>query len=268
MQQNQPQNSNQVIQTELMKNIDSALDEAPPVDIMSGKILNEVMYYITPIISLVGFVLISVFGIFPNISLIMERVDAVNVLKEKSISLDERITKLEELRTNLTELTSIISKINTIVPEGQTEVVKFSQRIREVVNINMDRFAQDSGEPAILMNEIKTGELALTSTNATVGGLRISQIPTTFSFSGGFGRFRQFFINLYDGTDFFVVEKMQLSYEDESIWIGTVDLVKYQFGKDEGFNSAQAYSSVDEKSLPDQAVINFLKTKFIDQKLD
>jgi hypothetical protein len=256
-------------QEELMKNIDTALKGDVPSDIMSNKLLDEVLFFITPIISFLAFVLILIFGIIPNISGMSEKTQKIDSLKIEDTQLSSRINNLEKMKNDINSLESVIEKIDVIVPEGTTEIVKFSQRIRNAVGINMQSFANDLSEPKIIMNEIKIGEtsLALTGSNAN-SGLKINQVPTEFTMTGGFKRFRQFFTNLYDGTDFFVVEKMQLSYNSsDRSWNGAISLVKYQFNKDTTFDAKTVYGSISEDTQPNAKVISFLKTKFIDNKL-
>jgi len=82
-------------------------------------------------------------------------------------------------------------------------------------------------------------------------------------------RFRQFFINLYEGKDFFVVEKMSLSYDNTSKnWNGEVSLVKYQFNKDDTFDAQSVYGAVSENAIPNQKVIVFLQSKFVENILN
>jgi len=265
------QNPNQqaINQAELMSNIDSALKEAPPSDIMSNKLMNEILYYITPIISLVAFLLVIIFGVIPTFNTLINKLGTIEELKAEDTMLKQRITKMEEIKSRVADLQNVIAKINTIVPEGKTEIVKFAQRIREEVNTNMGRFTFNLDEPAITMDNIKTGELTLATSEKTTNGLKVNQVPTEFTITGGLGRFRQFFSNLYDGDDFFVVEKMALSFDSSSRkWNGSISLVKYQFNKESSFNAASVYGAVSENSIANQKVINFLTLKFLDNKLN
>jgi hypothetical protein len=256
-------------QEELMSNIDIALKGDVPSDIMSNKLLDEILFFITPIISFLAFVLIIIFGIIPNISGITEKTQKIDTLKAEDTQLANRITNLEKMKNDISGLRTVIERIDIIVPEGNTEIVKFSQRIRNAIGINMQNFANDAAEPKISMNEIKIGEttLALSGTNVA-SGLKINQVPTEFTMIGGFKRFRQFFTNLYDGSDFFVVEKMQLSYSaSDRSWNGAISLVKYQFNKDATFDAKAVYGSISEDTQPNAKVITFLQSKFIDNKL-
>jgi hypothetical protein len=248
-----------------MSSIDEALKEAPPQDIMTNHLLDELLYYITPVISIIAFILIMIYGVIPNASSMSDKVIAVNYLITQDTEIKARIVKLEGIKNDLTNLQTTLSEIDSIVPEGKTEVVKFSQRIRDAINLNMSSVTG----PAITMNDIKTGETQLTTaTGSQVAGLTINQVPTQFTFSGGLPRFRQFFKNLYSGQDFFVVDKMNLSYDASSQqWYGDVSLVKYQFNVADTFNAAQIYGSVSENTNPNQKVIDFIQTKFVNNSL-
>lgn len=262
-------NPNAQNQTDLMNNIDNALKGDVPSDIMSNKLLDEILFFITPIISFLAFVLILVFGIIPNISGISEKTQKIDSLKAEDMQLANRITNLEKMKNDINELQTVIERIDVIVPEGNTEIVKFSQRIRNAIGINMQIFANEISEPKIAMNDIKIGETTLALSGGTAAtGLKINQVPTEFTMMGGFKRFRQFFTNLYDGSDFFVVEKMQLSYSaSDRSWNGSISLVKYQFNKDATFDAKTVYGSISEDTQPNAKVITFLQSKFIDNKL-
>lgn len=252
-----------------MTSIDEALKEAPPQDIMTNHILDEILYYITPIISIIAFILVMIYGVIPSATAMSQKVNDVNTLKQQDSDIKARIVRLDSLKSNLSSSQDILTKLDSIVPEGKTEVVKFSQRIRDDVNLNMKQFVNDSNDPPIIMNDIKTGETQLsTATSAQIAGLTVNQVPTQFTFAGGLDRFRQFFKNLYNGPDFFVVEKMDLSYDaTNQAWNGDVSLVKYQFNKDTTFDPLKVYGAISEDTQPDQKVVNFIQTKFVNSSL-
>lgn len=260
-----PQISSQV---ELMASIDEALKEPPPEDIMSARLLDDILFYIMPIISFVIFIVIVLYGVIPNATAMSDKINAVNQLKQQDLDIKERIVKLEALKNSLAGVQDVINKLDSIVPEGKTEVVKFSQRVRAATDLNMERFVNIPKEKPIVMNDISTGEAELATDSGTVQGLKINQVPTEFTFTGGFERFRQFFTNLYGGSDFFVVEEMSLSYDPiNQIWNGNISLVKYQFSKDANFIPGEVYGTISEDAQPNAEVVEFIQTKFVEGSL-
>jgi len=256
-------------QAELMSSIDEALKEAPPSDIMTNRVFSEVMYYITPVISILAFILIIALGLIPNAGIMNDNIQQINALKEEEAALKARVVKLNTLRSNIIKMDAIIEKINAIVPEGTTEVVRFAQKIRSAINVNMERYEGDIREPPLSMEDIQTGETELTTVAVKVTGLKVSQVPTEFGITGGLQRLRQFFMNLYGGSDFFVVEKMDLVFDQvEKEWTGDVSLVKYQFNKDPTFDAETIYGAISEDTQPNAKVLAYLESKFVENILN
>jgi len=244
---------------DLLSSIDAALQDEVPEDIMSRHLADDIVYYIAPILSMVAFLLIMIFGVIPSTSTMMEKIGQVSDLRTQSNDLNTRISKLDELQTNITGITSTLNKINTLVPEGKTEVVKFSQRISQAAQT-----VQSDGKlTTMVINEIKAGESTLTTTGVIIPGLSVSQVPVQFTFTSNRNDFESFFNNLYNGPDFFVVDEMQLSLNSKTnLWSGEVSLVKYQFDVSSSFNPQTAYGVISENQQPNATVVNFLNSNF------
>lgn len=245
----------------------SVLDEIQPKDFNLSEVLRDVLFYSLPLFSFIFFMLIFFSAVLPGIDSINTKLTEIESLESQVTTLEERIVNIQKLGESNAEIQDTIEKINSIVPTGQTEVVKFGDRISETVALH-----------SLLNNILKTGELVVV-TNETDGleetnleqdssVLPLSQIPTKFDLRGSFEDIRQFFITLYQGQDFFVVEKMELNSSESEEWYGEISLVKYQFSPSTNFDPVKAYFSISENSKINPQVLTFLEKKFIDNAFE
>ena len=220
-----------------------------------GEVLTEARFHFLPLLSIAFFAVILFTAVIPNVQRIFNTIDEIDVLKTRDKELNNRITKLEELREKNAQMQEIIDKINFIVPTGNSEVVKFRERIAGSASFNaLGLESSKSSETLQIISELESGNFG------------IIEIPSEFNIRGIFLGFRNFLNSLYQGKDFFVVNKMGLSgiksiSQDE--WNGEINLVKYQFFADEGFDPAEVYANVSEDEVPNPDVINFLQSRFI-----
>jgi len=220
-----------------------------------NEVLSEARFHFLPLLSIVFFAVIVFSAVVPNINKIFATVDEIDALKVKDKDLNTRIEKFEELRKQNAQMQEIIDKINFIVPTGQSEVVKFRERIAGSATTNL-----------VGLESSKSGETLKTVSELESGNFGIIEIPSEFNISGAFNGFRNFLNSLYQGEDFFVVNKMNLSgvtSQTENRWSGDLNLVKYQFFAEEGFDPNKVYSAVSENDNPNSEVIEFLESRFI-----
>lgn len=220
-----------------------------------SEVMSEARFHFLPLLSVAFFALIIFVAVIPNVQKIFGTIDEIDALKNKDMELNSRITRFEELKQQNIQMQAIIDKINVIVPTGNSEVVKFRDRISTTADINK-----------ITLESSKSGETLTIVSQLQSGNFGIIEIPSEFNMSGQFIGFRNFLNGLYQGSDFFVVNEMALSgikSTSEDQWQGHINLVKYQFFTEEGFDPTQVYATVSENENPDQSVIDFLQSKFI-----
>lgn len=216
-------------------------------------------FYALPVASTLFFVVLIAFGALPNIKKTFSYNQQLTELKDQDAQLQKRINQLVVLQSQTAENTLILEKINEIVPTGKSEVVKFRERV-----------ANNTIQQNLSLNDSKAGE-NINSTLVTIDNFSLIQIPSEFNVNGRFPNMRQFLKKLYVGTDFFIVNKMNLSLaseQDSTDWLGNFNLTKYQFFADEGFDSQEVFANVSELTSANQEVIDFLKERFINNTLD
>lgn len=243
----------------------SALDELAPKQISLNEALKETAFYLLPIAGLLFFIFVLFNGVIPSINEMNTKLDDIEALREEDEALALRIQNILNLEKNIENTQTIIDKINYLVPTGQTEVVAFGERI--IQNIQTNTLTYDA---------LKTGELELVTSAAYLDPevidqlkedptyLPLNQIPTEFGVKGPYEGIRSFFINMYNGPDFFVVNKMELKKTGDNEWSGDISLAKYQFTPNNAFDPVKAYFNISEDTPLNPEVMDFLQKKFVD----
>jgi hypothetical protein len=84
--------------------------------------------------------------------------------------------------------------------------------------------------------------------------LPLRQVPISFTTEGRFNDNRNLFNELYQGKDFFIVEKMDVNSNIDlllsqvDLWHGDIQLSKYQFVPGKDFIPEQAYLAIKKGS--------------------
>lgn len=234
--------------------------------------IKDLMFYILPIISFLVFLSVILFAVVPNLNMTLADLDELDKLAQEDVRLRTRIKNIQGLEQKKSTYKEIITKIDSIVPVGKTEVVKFTTRISETINDNgLESSDIKTGEEEyIRLGDIFKEEEIPVDSKSVLG---VRQIPIEFSVKGSFSDIRNFFEELYKGQDFFVVEKMELSIQQEAVlneqnvWVGDIVLVKYQFVPPKDFSPELAYGNITEENELDSDVIEFLNKKFVEDAL-
>lgn len=245
----------------------SMLDDLSPKEYNLKDTLKEVFFYILPIFSFVVFILILFLAIIPNISDLTTKLADIDDLKVQDKALTTRIENINKLNDSAASNQDVIDKINQIVPTGQTEVTKFAGRIMSSITANDLKY---SG--------IASGEEVVVSSGVTVDNngnsieedntLSVRKIPSKFNIKGSFENIRKFFIQLYKGQDFFVVDSMSLVSNGDFTWSGEISLAKYQMSESSVFDPIIAYGKISEKAELNDLVVNFIKSQFLNVSLE
>jgi hypothetical protein len=260
----------------------SALDGLQPKEFKLGDVLKEMLFFSLPLFSFLFFLGILVYAVIPNINDMNSRLAEVDKIRSDEAALKVRITKIRELQANIASIQQTIDKINAIVPTGRTEVVKFGDRI--MLNIDNNTLKSDGyhvGESELVTNQTPavnaTSGTSATATTTQTGStgdptyLPLYQLPATFNVTGKFNDIRNFFKQMYNGQDFFVVDKMDLTGSggpQGGDWTGDISLVKYQFTPNPAFDPVKAYMNISEATPLNPTVMNFLQTKYVNNVFD
>jgi len=263
----EPKNNNSIEEYDL-----SILDEINHKEFNLQETLKELVFYLLPVFSFLFFLIILFSAVIPNISSMNTKLDKIEALRKEEQQLNTRIAKIRELEKDAANNQEIIKKINIIVPTGNTEVVKFGERIRSTIKDNGLLNTETALGESVLVQD-KNQVPTTTSKNTTPivqdeNVLSMSEIPTKFDIKGDYENIRTFFKLMYKSDDFFIVDKMSLKKNDANAWSGEVSLAKYQFGQSSVFDPKIAYGLISENIGLDETVMQFLQTKFIDNVFD
>jgi len=245
----------------------SVLNEIETKEFNLQDTMKELFFYILPIASFIFFLFVLFSAVIPTISEIGGKLDEVDKLKAEEITLNARIKKINDLDASAQKNQQIIDRINIIVPTGQTEVVKFGERI--VLSLSQNFLVNEGiklGEEVIVAKDI--ANLQGAATTVQDNSLSIREIPSKFDVKGNLEDIRNFFIQLYKGQDFFIVDSMSLKNTDDISWSGEVSLAKYQFSESQVFDPIKAYTSISENAVLNELVMRFVETQFIDNQIE
>jgi hypothetical protein len=234
------------------------VDASKAIDYSKMKIF--IKFYAVPILSAAIFFGIIFFAVIPTIKGMFSTLDEVDKLKSEDKALQTRIEKLTALENENVLRKDLINTINFLIPTGNSEVVKFR-----------DRVAKATIQQNLILQSDLIGEQILENTsaekNSSIVGFNLIQIPTEFDITGKFFNFRSFLDKLYVGQDFFIVNEMKVSSaptpENPENWSGSFTLTKYQFFADEKFSGSEKFILISEDQSPDQVVIQFLEDNFL-----
>lgn len=241
----------------------SALEEIQPKEFNLMESLREILFYSLPLFSFGLFMLILFGAVIPNIEDMSKKYEEIETLKTQDELLKQRISNIQELGKRYDSIEEAINKINDIIPTGRTEVVKFGERIKETVTAqNLKSNSQKIGETVFVDEESTGNPQGTLNTQKKETTLPLSEIPTKFDLTGSFDAIRNFFNALYNGQDFFVVDKMELNGTGGGDWYGTISLVKYQFSPSTEFDPVKAYAPISENTQINQKVVKFLEDRY------
>ncbi|MBN1916201.1 hypothetical protein JW796_04435 [Candidatus Dojkabacteria bacterium] len=213
-------------------------------------------FYVLPIVSIGMLLVIVIFGIYPNVKGLFNYLDKVDELREQSVRLDTRIRRLKDLSQNNSRTEAYLEVIDNIVPEKQTEVVNFQEKIKNLGNSNNLKLMEaKAGETIILSEEVKEGDNT---------GIGLIEVPSQFSFQGKLPDIKVFLTELNKGEDFLVINEMKLTSINTAVsnqWTLDIIFVKYQF-QEVSESQISIFSSIPESSEPNKEVLEFIKMKY------
>ena len=247
----------------------SMLEEIDAKEFNLQDTLRELFFYLLPIASF-GFFMFILFGaVIPTINETGAKLNEIDNLRSQVDTLNSRIEKIRNLDVDAQNNQLVIDKINLIVPTGQTEVVKFGERV--IYSLAQNFLRNDgikSGEEVVVSNDINNSASLNGNSSEVENSLSIRKIPSKFDINGNLEDIRKFFIQLYKGPDFFIVDSMSLKNLDDVSWSGEISLAKYQFSESQVFDPVKAYTAVSENATLNQLVMTFIKTQFVDNQIE
>jgi|SRR5690606_5351292 len=224
-------------------------------NIKDNRLQKALKIYVMPIVVGISFILIIIFLIFPKITQIFDSLDEISM---KNQQYEANLTLLGQLRQINNSATTIINQlngVNQITTADQTEVVKFRNKITEVVEANgLQIFSQQLTEtdPTIISND-PTQDITL------------KEVPFTFRIEGTYNNIVAFFEDLSVLSDFVIIKEMSFSRAEEqstldtTTWVLDLVLVKYQFSSSSQLDTL--YRSVSPVVQVSQRVLEYIESR-------
>ena len=193
--------------------------------------------------------------VFPNVISIFSILDEIS---QKNDDYSQKLTMLNDLKTLNSSSSTIISQLNSvnkITTADQTEVVKFRNKITEVIlSNNLNIFSQQLTEtdPTII-------------TNGETQSINLKEVPFTFKIEGSYNDIVKFFNDLSVINDFVIIKEMTFSRTDtlakdnSTVWLLNLVLVKYQFDSSESLKDI--YKSISPSSQMSPKVLEYIQKR-------
>ncbi len=224
------------------------------------KLLKNIRLYVIPIVAVVGLILIIVFLILPKLTDIFAQMDYVNLGNETIKSNDEQILLLRALSNDYSNLVQKLSIVNQIAPTGTTEVVKFRDKVTQlIVDNHLTIISQRLSEANVDTSTIGNGK--------PIGNLVLQEVPFLFTVEGKYNDLVTFINSLGRIDDFIIVKEMQLNAVDSTDntkddWIFKINMVKYQFNNvaDEA-GLRKAFLNVPLTAKPSDAMDSYINQR-------
>lgn len=211
--------------------------------------------YVLPIFSGVVFIFIIVLLVIPSVLNIFTLVDEINQRTGEYQREVASLDKLKTLNSNSANIISSLNGINNITTADQTEVVRFRNKITQVINANnLKVFSQQLSENEPLIQPNQPSE-----------EISLKEVPFEFQIEGSFGDIVRFFNEIERLSDFVIIKEMNFTRSSKSsgdgstIWVLDLMLVKYQFRSSTGLENI--YLNIDPSVKINQKVLDYINTK-------
>jgi hypothetical protein len=234
--------------------------------------VNQILkYYLAPLLLIAFSIGIVIVVILPLLDGLVSNIDAINQTQSQYEELDDKRQAIQSLSAVTNTQQEMLTKIHSIIPESQTEVANFSEKIRQKAEANRVE----------MLDSIVAEQVTISTGQKKDIGLELVELPAEFTVSGRLEGIEQFLSSIYGSEDFIIIKKMDLQKQtgiDESTdeatrfsdrtsdeWIMSLILVKYQFRLQEGVDDEsidQVYFNVPEATRPDQDVLDFINENY------
>ncbi len=244
-------------------------------------------YYLAPLLMAVASLLI--FGVFivPNAE---QFINSINKIQELQTEYDKNLetkARRERLQSSTNDQLGKLDIINAIIPQAQTAVVGFTEKIKQKARENNVTIGATVTGEIVQVSTANSGTRAGTGAGAgnvasqnQSKGLELVELPADFTAQGTLASVRSFLSSIYNGDDFIIIKSMELQKasatgsqlgavysRDEGNWTMELTLTKYQLRVPVGVSDADirlSYFEIADTSKPQQAVLDFIQKNYAD----
>jgi hypothetical protein len=238
--------------------------------------------YLLPLAMLFSSVIIIIVILLPVAEQALNNLNEVSKLQGQYKDQQSALAVRQKLSSETNLQLSTLSRINSLIPQSQTAVVNFSESVRNKATQNRLEVSDSVVGEIVTVNRSNRPTNAATA--AAEANLELVELPAEFTMRGGFENIRKFLSDLYGGTDFIIIKKMELQQIVGQVdpndpdggrfntgssqnWSLSLVLVKYQFRvKGDGGEGAlrTSYFNVPDTLRADPNVVNFINENYGD----
>lgn len=212
--------------------------------------------YVIPIFAIVTFLGILLFLTIPKINEIFSNLETISTNNETITTNNAKLDYLNSLTGQYNSIVNDLSVIDGIAPLGSTEVVKFRDRITDLITSNNIKIISQRLSEANTESGVQDTE--------DVSPIILQEVPFIFTILGSYGNIVNFIQSLNSVEDFIVIKEMRFTSSSEDPngdWQMEINIVKYQFNTSNGTDLRQLYINI-----PVEAQLNELIRKYIDAR--
>ncbi len=224
------------------------------------KILKLLKLYVLPIVVGTIFILIITGMVLPKVNEIFNGLDNLGQINQNLATKKQEVDALKALSNNFNELSAQLEVVNQIAPTGRTEVVKFRDRITEVIKKNnLQVISQTLSENDFDLKNLQDQKV--------VGNIILQEVPFLFEVKGKYNNILAFINDLSSVDDFVIVKEMQLAstnttgnlFTDD--WVFKMNLIKYQFSNSNTDLLEKAYLGVSPTSQISKIISDYIAAR-------
>ena len=184
--------------------------------------------------------LLSIFLTIPKVNEIFASLDTINANAATITDNTAKLSALDAVTAQYNTIVQNLSVIDGIAPLGSTEVVKFRDRISDLILSN---------NLIIISQRLSEANTESDTQNTqTVSPIILQEVPFIFTVDGNYSDIVKFIQSLNTVEDFIVIKEMGLSSvgtsEHPTDWELKINIVKYQFNTASGADLRQLYINV------------------------
>ncbi len=215
--------------------------------------IKYIRLYVIPLFAVAFFVGILLLLTIPKINEIFTSLDTISANNAKIAENNQKFATLDALTGQYNSIVQKLSVIDGIAPLGNTEVVRFRDRISNLMIAN--------GLNIISQRLSEANTESETQEEDEASPILLQEVPFIFTVQGTYPNIVNFIQALNSVEDFIIVKEMKLSQSNEEIWELNINIVKYQFNTLDSTNLRNLYINVPIDSKLNELMEEYIRIR-------
>lgn len=215
--------------------------------------IKYIRLYVIPLFAVAFFVGILLLLTIPKINEIFTSLDTISANNTKIAENNQKFATLDALTGQYNSIVQKLSVIDRIAPLGNTEVVRFRDRISNLIITN--------GLNIISQRLSEANTESETQEEDEASPILLQEVPFIFTVQGTYPNIVNFIQALNSVEDFIIAKEMKLSQSNEEIWELNINIVKYQFNTLDSTNLRNLYINVPIDSKLNELMEEYVRIR-------